>query len=429
MKKIIFLIIAIVLLGLVGCSKIRNYISPHSKLWFNQSPSPSTRAPASSAFGIGERDIQLYRDFVTYNSYQKFLNYETNFEFRTDKDLDYLKENMQETIDKSFSEAFLEMAKNGPGEKAPPLISLLKKSVVKNVMDIFLMTPKILKIANGTFQFDFYFRPKTNAVLNYKKELSSNQLVHLENTGKLMEQINEEKVPLNRHVSTIEIPESGEFYNYRGGVITIWVKLLDMNWNLLKPIPNPKKNALKGFVRYRRYFSANDLNSISPFPSGDKLKVKEVYFKRRKKEKNNMVTVDIYKEFNISELVPKLDRMEVTYGKAISNNLHKNSIIGTILNNSEDSVNTGLLKIKGEIKYRGQRISFRSDIRKVVYDFNENKFSNQTSFTTSFPRNKAHHEQGSIKYKIRDILTQKYSKNFIESFHLDQFHKFVGGKK
>ena len=122
--------------------------------------------------------------------------------------------------------------------------------------------------------------------------------------GSLSEYLSREEEGQVDRIIKANLPYVGE-KQYQGGSITLWVKVLDTAWNPLKPIPNPKKNAIKGFLRFRKYLRVNRKESIEAL----KGPVELLHITPSDEGGPIYYTVDLIKTFNLQELTPKLDRL------------------------------------------------------------------------------------------------------------------------
>ena len=410
--------------GLVWMSGFgRNYEG-----WYDHQVSQTKKAQAkngrmpSSLLDPEKIDFSLYHDYFSYNSFQKYMEYELDVEFRTDKDKEFLQKKARLALHNAITESFKKKANLPEGEGSIAL--LLKENLIQQFIQNFIKSLSVLKIVNGTFQIDLNFSPSIQPTLNYKNELASNQLVNFDDKDKFSDFLDKKELSLHEKVMKLPTPDTGDFYQYKGGQITIWIKTLDLVWNPANPIPNPKKNAVKGFVRYRRFFKADKLHSLAPFIKEKDFKLNLVSFPNKQGIKNSFVTVDVFKEFNLGQIMPDLERMEVHFGKLLPNNFHKNSLIGRIFNYKEKSLKTGDLFLEGEIKIDGEKEEFKTKVSKLVFDFKKDEFSTKSKLTTTLKGfEDDFQESGRIKYMVKNKLLTDYALQLIKSLNIDDFHK------
>jgi hypothetical protein len=166
---------------------------------------------------------------------------------------------------------------------------------------------------------------------------------------------------------------SDELYQYVGGAMTIWLKVLDLSWNPLNPIPNPPKNAVKGFVRFRRYFRINELNKLQINIQSESFKIDQQKVESEKDQQ--YLTADLYYEMNLKNIVPKIDRIEVTPGVLLPVDIRKGNFFGRLFSKKEKKIKTGVFKLKGSGQYQGENIKFNMDIKKIIWEIGDNKKS------------------------------------------------------
>ncbi len=394
---------------------------PHKKHWASlEKQKTSKREIASIDESI---DPNIFNDFLIPETYKKYIEYDMQPRFWTDLDDKYLQTKAKLALNNTFVQTF---AKVATPQEEKPLAALFKENLIKNLVTQYIKTAQVFKIFNGTFQIDLNFTPIEHQNITYKKELSSNQLISFDEAGSLYDELVADETTLAQQMASVDFPVSTELYQYTGGSISIWLKLLDMSFNPLKPIPNPKKNALKGFVRYRRYFKVNSPSRMDFNLSDDKVTSKVLHFKKNKEVFTNAryITVDIIKEFNLKNLIPSDGRMEIHFGDIVPNNIKKGNIIRDFFSKKEKNINTGELIFSGEFKgYRSG--SYKTKIKKLVYDFKEKKFTSKSSLRTRlrghFNGSGTQSEKMRIKRKIKNTIINKHANDLINKFQLKRF--------
>lgn len=395
--------------------------SPVQKYWAKNKTTDMSRYPASFFAG---KDIQLYRDYFTFETFQKYLNYEMDVTVNTDKDGNYLKKKARLALHDTFAKSFSQHGVNQKNGVESSLLGLLKQNFMKSMINRFLKTLYVFKILDGEFQIDLSFTPVEEQNLSFKKELESNQLIDLNEGKSLSEFLESKKVNLNNAVHKSRVPNNGRVYEYNGGLITIWLKVADLSWNPLNPIPNPKKNAVKGFVRYRRYFRADNMSLLNPQFSGDGISIENIHFEKNKNQIQNFVTVDIYKTFNLKTLIPVLDRMEIHFGKLLPKDVHQDTLIQRIFTKNEKTIDTGRLFINGTIGEGSKSKNFATHVKKLVFNFKKSKFSDKSVLIT---KTEERGKGGRVKARVKDFFLKKYSHLFVDKFNLDRFHRTLKG--
>ncbi len=380
-----------------------------------------SRRPASFLEG---RDLSVYRDLFGAPNYSKSIAYDVDFNLWTDKDGGYLRDKARLAVHDAFAKT---MTQKGAGIDQT-LPALLKANLMASFINRFIKTLYVFKILNGTFQIDLNFSPKSDSPHNFSREFSSNQMLNLEQKGQLASYLESDDKSLAEKVLDVQFPNSAENYQYQGGQVTLWLKILDLSWNPLNPIPNPKKNAVKGFVRYRRYFEINQLNQASLDLPGQDFKITKLKFKKKKKYQKGMITVDVYKEFNLSSLIPKIKRIEVFPG-ILKGHTVKQTGLKRFLSKREKNRKTGHLLVNGELVHSKRKIQFESTIEKIVLNIDNGKITAKSRIRSSIgQQNLTQSSKGQVKHKIRSFLANRYSPLFFKHLGFGRFHsKFLEG--
>ncbi len=387
----------------------------------------SERAPAS-ALDQFKPEIKIYQEMFSYPTYQKKVGYDLDVKLRTDADDEYLKRKADLALHDAFRLSFEKI--NSAKEKEPSLISVFKAGMIESFVDHFVKTIGALKLVNKTFQIDFSFIPHVQKELNFKEELSSNQLVQWDDTGSLFQELQSEELSLQEKILNTKLPESKKLFDYQGGQISLWLKILDMSPSF--NLPNPKKNAVKGFVRIRRYYKANALADLSPFLRSAEFKIEKINFEMEKGKKDFYVTVDVFKEFSLGDIIPKLDRIEVHFGTLMPDNLYKNNLIGKLITNDNGAIKTGEFKIKGNFKGQdGKEYPFKGTVKRLTYDFEKKSFDlgdSKISAAISGASPSEENSGTSLYYQFHESLLKRFAPELIEGLHLKEFHAEIGGE-
>lgn len=385
--------------------------------------------------------LEIYRDFFSYPTTQKYLTYDLSLNFRSDKDKPYVKKtlekSLQETIRKSLMQVDQTTSDQGIESHDKGLLSLIKGNLVHELVANFVKTIKVYKIANGTFQIDLNFIPRVEEEFGFSPELSTNELVDWSIKDSLLEELEKEDIPLHQKILETPVPSSSGTYQYKGGQITIWFKVMDMVPQLKLPslIPSPKKRAIKGFIRLRRYYRAPELANTDPFIEDKDFRLNMVHFASLKKKNRygvseNFVTADLYKEFDLENPRPTLDRVELHFGKVLPDNFHKNNLIGRLFAYKEKTIETSKLNIYGALKYHDKEYIFESHLSKLVFDFKTGEFSKKSKIQTTFKKSNLRGPQlGSAQHKVFNKLLHDNGLKLIESFNLGEVHSKFRGKK
>ncbi|MNJ91315.1 hypothetical protein D3C87_89660 [compost metagenome] len=221
---------------------------------------------------------------------------------------------LSETAKKALQEALVKTLSGDGSEQALAKVAAgnIKAAIINN----FIKTLKVYKIVNVGVQADLTFTPEPNSRGNYDAELASNQLVRLDEKGKLsqkMEALENFKFSNTFYNNSAYIPQAGKDFQYVGGMMSLYFEILDSSVNL--KLPNPFKNGVKGYVRYRRYYKTENQPNPRLACSGFKMSSK-----RAGEKVPLFYTVDLYSNFNLSNIIPTEEALEVFPGRLVTGN-------------------------------------------------------------------------------------------------------------
>jgi len=365
---------------------------------WDQNSSLKKRNPASIKFFEG-KDPNLYGDYFS-------KNHKMDIKFWTDKDGESIKKRARLALHMAISETLLKKR----GEELPK--DLFKENLIEAFSKKFLKSLYILKIINGTFQVDLHFEP--HQIKNFESLMSTNQFIDSNQTGTLLKNLNsKEKDFEDKLLSRTSSPSKN--YQNLGGVITLWFKVADLNWDPLNPIPNPPKNAVKGFVKYRRYFKMNPNWTPSIPLSGLNTKLNGKWLKN---DKPRIITVDLTKPFNLKNLKPISEKIEVHFGKIKYPKHFREGPIANLDFFSKDSRPNKLL-----FTGHDQTKNFEFELKKLVFDFEQKRFSQSSQV-------KSHGDwsgfslgqKRKFKSQVRHSLLGDDSLQMIKALKLYRFH-------
>lgn len=370
--------------------------------------SEGTRVPASSLSEQLETqlDEKILADFFTPNDFAKLVSYEVRPRFWTDQNEEYLKKQARKTIDETIVET-LKDKENALAEMT--LLPLLKENLSESFLKNFIKTVRLHNFVNATFQFDLFFTPKLHRQLSFEEELKSNQLINLNDVGNSYQDLMNEDQGQIEKILAAQMPYDGE-KQFVGGSITLWMKVLDTAWNPLKPIPDPKKNAVKGFLRFRKYIRVNkkvshtsnsgivDMVHIEPL-----IENTPIYY-----------TIDVIKTFNLGDLIPKLARLEVYPGVLEPNNVRKGSALRRLFSKGEKSIETAHYNAHGKI----QGNPFTARLDKLVYDYEKKKWLWDSHLNIKLRDTFESHERELSHSQIKREILSDSSDLFMKSLNL-----------
>ncbi len=374
--------------------------------WSEDSTSKK-RNPASLSFFEG-KDPNLYGDYFS-------KNHKMDIKFWTDKDGESIKKRARLALHMAISETLL----NKSEEKISK--DLFKNNLIEAFSKKFLKSLYVLKIVNGTFQVDLHFKP--HQMKKFESLMASNQFFDSNQTGNLLKSLETKDRDFKDQLLNRASPASKDYQNI-GGVITLWFKVADLNWNPLNPIPNPPKNAVKGFVKYRRYFKMNPNWNPSIPLTGLKTKLNA---KWNKTDKPRIITVDLTKPFNLRNLKPRADKIEVYFGKIKYPEHYRVGPIANLNLFSKDSRPNKLLFLG-----RDQKKDYEFELKKLVFDVDKKRFSQSSKV-------KSHGDwsgfslgqKRKFKSQVRHSLLGDDAQSMIKALKLHRFHsmfKEVGSK-
>jgi hypothetical protein len=215
----------------------------------------------------------------------------------------------KESKDQKVEQSFLQIFKG-------QLVAQFIENYVKS-----LYVFKLVKLGNSHFQIDLSLVPKKDSPENFDQEMGTNQLIKLSNVGKLEDYLTDANETVAGSVAETAklIPASKEKFQYLGGTVSVWFNILDMTWKPLKKFfPDTKSQALKGFIRFRRYFRVNDPAVFDVAGTYRDVKVSTIDLN---KNADNYITVDVYQSFDLENMVPELESMNVSFGQLLNNKL------------------------------------------------------------------------------------------------------------
>lgn len=359
-----------------------------------------------------------FEEIFQFDNHGGYLTYDMDVNFWSDKGEEYFKKNGKAAIEGGLKKTFESLAK---GEKGLKLPAEAKAKVVKEALNTFVYTIKALKLIDANFEIDFTFTPR-NVEANFNDELDSNQLVNFDNTGKLLKDISRDKLTLPESVIATNFPFSGETYQYVGGAITIAAEVLDTSWKITQPIPKPKKNALKGSLRLRKYYRVNEpsMLNVAGLIKSDDVKVSMTHFQEKDNSKTPYITVDTIYSFNLEDLVPSADKVVVHFGEIVSLDKSYDNIVKRVFRvfKKSNDIKTSDLYFKGEIKSMTEGTKkFSTKIETLEYDLVDQKFTKKSKLIT-YSANTAN--DLAIDLKVKENFLKNDAAKIIEALKLDE---------
>ncbi|MFG1501021.1 hypothetical protein ABMA70_12515 [Halobacteriovorax sp. XZX-3] len=382
------------------------------------------RAPASQKVpGEYKEFPQLFpfEEYVIYEDFNGNVDYKMSVDFWSDKGAKYFTKNGKEAIEKGLSAGFKRLIEKG-NKEGTTLKSELLPELTKEFLNTFVYTVKVHKLIDSNFEFDIMFTPYNKDSVSYKDELQTNQLINLETQGSLYEAFQTYNKNFSHRVLDTQIPISNDIYQYIGGAITLTSELIDTDWKISQPIPNPKKNGIKGYVRLRKYYRINyptDLK-IDSFKS-KYLNITEQEFEA-KNEEPQVLTVDTIYEYNLDSLVPKKTKTIFHFGEIVSLDKKYDSFFKRLFSvfDKKNDIRTSKFKFQGDYSNGTIRTNFNGELKTLVYSHSDKKFTSKSRITTN-PRDfdlRMH-----VKDAIRKTLLQENTDFLVQKLNLEKFIK------
>lgn len=250
------------------------------------------------------------------NTYGGDLQYKLKVEYTTEDEFTdpVFRKKIQDVFSNSLSQSlFVSPEQVSVGSAESNMLVRLKQATKEAVLRNFLSASGLVALLDKDIRIDLHFLPVMTDWDSYSAELDNNNLVRQSETGSLYEAIRDPE-PFNPVDGFAEVLDyirqqpavPGDTYKYLGGTVSIYLKVADVQWTF-SVFPNPKANAVKGYLRYRRYYG---------FP-------KDTVFESDRAigflGKDTVVTVDNYQTFNLESLtaghILKDEHVAVTFGK------------------------------------------------------------------------------------------------------------------
>jgi hypothetical protein len=365
-----------------------HFIGNHKGYWKQRTQ--DTTHNRSIASYADKLEFDAYKHYFVTNSFNKFLNFKLTTSFWNN-----LKDPKQEAsanlaLRKSLNEIY------ASSKESVPMVGLFRKDFLTSTIDNFINNLSENNITSGKFQINLNFTPQFEQELNYKKELNTTSIIHINDLSLKKEFERHEKKQIQTVLST-PIPITNEKYQYSGGSISIIVKALDLT-----------KGLYTGHIRYRRYFRANSLTT-----SDLNLKEKNLsldYFKldKIKGQDNNYITVDLFKTLKVTDQQLN-NNLEIHFGKLVSSERETHI----------PQVRTGDFYLNGTYPVEGKKTEVKIKIEKINYSFKTDTFTDKSKFIITF-RDKNHSLNNN--YSVKEIIKKNLAHEIITKLKLSQFH-------
>lgn len=389
---------------------------------YSKKRSHELRAPASQKVPGDYKEYEvLYplEDYVIYDDFNGSIDYKMTVDFWSDKGAKYFTKNGKEAISEGLTKGFERLIKKGNDEEKT-LKSEVLPELTKEFLNTFVYTIKVVKLIDSNFEFDIMFTPYEKDTATYKDELVSNQLINTDSTGSLSSEFKRYNANFTDAILDTTIPISNEEYQYLGGAITLAAELIDTDWKIKQPIPNPKKNGVKGFLRLRKYYRVNSPTDLKVDSFKSKyLNITEQEFKA-KKDKPHVVTVDTIYEYNLENIIPKKTKTIIHFGEIVSLDKKYDSFFKRLFSflKKKNDIKTSEYKIKGDFSSGPVRSHFTGKIERLVYDHSKKKFTSKSKVTSN-PRD--FDQRMSLRHAINKTLLEDNADFLIKNLNLNKF--------
>lgn len=268
------------------------------------------REPASIPKVLAGVETSILSEMMGGDSPLNSYRHPLSVRFHVNGDKKYL----STTARKALNEALTKTLGTDDPEKGFAKLAAgnIKDALIAN----FIMTMRFYKLINTGLQVDLAFLPEANQVKSFAAELNSNQLVRLDEIGSLsskwnkIENISETNAIYN---NSVLIPAKTGQAEYISGMISFYIEILDSSPKL--GLPSLRKNGVKGFVRYRRIYRSN--KDFAKSMACDNYVLSS---KNSNSQTSQFFTVDLYKNFNLENLIPTQETLEVSPGVLVASN-------------------------------------------------------------------------------------------------------------
>jgi hypothetical protein len=385
--------------------------------WQKQQTRTPASGPQASWDGTDIPSLKVLEDYFQYDTYSGYVSYDMDVQFWSDKGLRHFKKTGRKAIEDGFKKTFEDIVKS-KGQKALP--ETAPSFVMKEMINKFVFNLKFYKLIDADFEIDLMFTPRNIDYSGYAHQLETNQLVNLETKNSLLREYNNHNLTFLEKILAAKIPSSGHVYQYIGGAITIAPELLDTTWTIRKPIPDPKRNALKGKVILRKYYRINqpDVFRIEDLFNSNDLKVSLAGFKSESDIKEDYLTVDTIYNFNLAGLVPEKEKVVVHFGKLVSLDKKHDNIIKRIFQafKKSNDIKTSSFFIQGSSMARPgnkslkSNIEFESTVKSMTFDIKKQKITEIDISTHSRSAANPHSISNKLKKEIGDEELDKFIK-------------------
>lgn len=248
-------------------------------------------------------EVQALRELFGDDSPTAAYRHRLKVDFYTNKDKTYLGATAKKAVAEALEKTLVE---NKDGSLTAEALENLKSAFIAN----FVTTLRLYKIVNTGLQLDLTFIPEANKKSDLDEEFENNNLIRLDKVGGLSAEWKKLESgsyldSIYRNSASVPVKKKSD---YIGGTISFYVEILDAT----PGFGRPSKNAVKGFMRYRRYYRMN--RAFAAKRECQKL----VLGAQPRNSGPSFFTVDIYKNFNLANLMPVTENLEIFPGYLVA---------------------------------------------------------------------------------------------------------------
>ena len=326
-----------------------------------------TRTPAAVSIKdvISDRGVKAFSDIIGGDSPINPYRRPMKIDFYVDGDKDYLSETAKKALHQALTDSLLD--KSGQG-LAKVVASNLKEQMVEN----FVKTMRFYKLINVGLQMDISFLPEPNQKDSLESEMNSNQLVRFDELGKLSQKwtaLETNTRTQSLYNNSVLVPVTSGQADLVGGAVTLYIEILDATPKF--KLPRLTKNGVKGYIRYRRYYRMNE--ELAAKTTCDKYVISS---QRAGKNVPLFYTLDMYKNFNIKNIVPTDETLEIFPGLLAKNSDGRHELMPKKDGKNGKSIPTGAFQVQEKTGALDQ-VTFA--VEKIVYDLKDKSLDRRKS--------------------------------------------------
>lgn len=281
----------------------------------------------------GIENPSVAQDFLSLNTFCKRIRWVPVARVWSDLDDEYIKEGLARALQEAVDAAL--RSPDNQNTAVGGALERLKKEFKKAAFDELVKTPKVFKLIGKRIQIDIYFIPELDDWNSFDNELASNFLIRMgkrssqqsagpviiTNSNALQRKMASARNPLDWaklektfrriHQLSQETGQGQSRFTFLGGVATASLKIVNLEYRPLERVIPTPHNLVHGFFQFRRWFSTHAVEN-NELRDGKNTTVTRLKF--GDKNKRAYVTADVKYDFNLKNVMPTLNSMEVHFG-------------------------------------------------------------------------------------------------------------------